>query len=392
MDNLRVLVLFGGSELFGQERANIEVFRRLSELGLKARFVTSSKWGAKAIQPELSRQGFEWTVAPFGYQWGSFLLSKEFYFLFVNLWGVFATSWRVWREARKYRATHIYVPVWMYWVYSAAGILATGRPMIFRAGDQLPANSAFHRCMSRWLLHDAAYVVCNGLFLAEKFISLGLPQYKLRVIYNHPPQRMVSSHEALPEVLPGALIVVFVGQISKHKGAAVLVEAAKRILPNNRNVVFWLVGESTWENPLAEELKSNVAEAGFERQIQFLGYRKDVPEILRAAHVHVCPSLSDDPSPNVVMEAKTEGLPSVVFPVGGIPELIEHGVDGYICRERTAEALAEGIDYFVTDAATRCAAGEAARRSLEERFGKERFRREWADVFIATDNAAREPG
>jgi glycosyltransferase involved in cell wall biosynthesis len=259
----------------------------------------------------------------------------------------------------------------------------TGKLLIFRAGDQLPANSPFHRWTGRQLLRDAACVVCNARFLADKFMKLGLAANKLRVIQNHPPQRMVSSHQSLPEVSPGAVVIVFVGQISEHKGAPVFAEAAKRILSSGRNVVFWLVGESTWGNRLAEELKRNVADAGFERQIRFLGYRKDVPEILRAAHIHVCPSVWDDPSPNAVLEAKSEGLPSVVFPIGGIPELIEHRVDGYICQDQTVEALVEGIEYFVTDGAARRTAGEAARRSLEEKFGEERFRQEWASVFIA---------
>ena len=85
-----------------------------------------------------------------------------------------------------------------------------------------------------------------------------------------------------------------------------------------------------------------------------------------------------------MLEAKKESLPSVVFPVGGIPELIEHRVDGYICRDQTVEALVEGINYLVIDAEMRRAAGTAARRSLEEKFGKERFRREWAELFLTT--------
>ena len=51
LDGTRALVLFGGSELFGQERANIEVFRNLAELGLKARFVTSAKMGTRKSNP-----------------------------------------------------------------------------------------------------------------------------------------------------------------------------------------------------------------------------------------------------------------------------------------------------------------------------------------------------
>src|SRR5207244_3016368 len=137
----------------------------------------------------------------------------------------------------------------------------------------------------------AASVICNARFLADKFTALGLAADKLRVIYNHPPQRENTSADRLPEVPPGAVVVVFVGQISEHKGAAVLAGAAKRMLSAGQNIVFWLVGESTWGNPLAEELERDVANADFEARIRFLGYRKDVPEVLREAHIHVCPSI-----------------------------------------------------------------------------------------------------
>src|SRR5438876_7363595 len=224
LDDLRVLVLFGGSELFGQERANLEVFRSLSEAGLKLRFVTSSKWGPAAIQPELSARGFEWTTAPFGYQWGKFLIGKEFYLLFANLWGILATSWRVWREIRTWRPTHIYSPNWAYWFYTAPAIALTDKPLVFRAGDQLPAHTAFHRWTGRKLLQRVSCVICNSHFLENKFARLGLPARKLRVIYNRPPQRTTLPHETIPEISPGTVVVVFIGQISEHKGAPLFVE------------------------------------------------------------------------------------------------------------------------------------------------------------------------
>lgn len=384
LKDVRVLVLFGGSELFGQERANLEVFRNLSRLGLKARFIISGKWGGQAIQPELNRMGFDWKSAPFGYHWGKSLVGREFYLLFVNLWGVLATSWRVWNESRRWDATHIYAANWRHWFYAAPGIRLTRKPLIFRAGDELPANTFFHRWTGRQLLRDASRVVCNARFLADKFSQLGLEADKLRIIHNYPPRRSVSAPERLPETAPHTLVVVFVGQISEHKGASLFVEAAKVMAVANSDIVFWLVGASTWGNPLEQELKRDVAKAGLDRQIQFLGYRENVPEILRRAHIHVCPSTCDDASPNVVLEAKKEGVPSVVFPVGGLPELVEHGVDGFICQDRTARGLIEGIEYFMMDPNRRLLAGAAARRSLDEKFGKHRFRRDWTEVFVAT--------
>src|SRR6185295_4121228 len=122
LSGVRVLVLFGGDRWFGQERANLEVFRNLVPQGLKARFVTSSKWGAKHIQPELERAGFEWTTAPFGYHWGKYLLGRYCYYLLFNLYGIVVTSWKVWREARRWRATHLYAPNWLHFSYALPAV------------------------------------------------------------------------------------------------------------------------------------------------------------------------------------------------------------------------------------------------------------------------------
>src|SRR5439155_4136431 len=99
-------------------------------------------------------------------------------------------------------------------------------------------------------LQRVSCVICNSHFLENKFARLGLPARKLRVIYNRPPQRTTLPHETIPEISPGTVVVVFIGQISEHKGAPLFVEAAKKILSTGETAAFWLVGESAWENTL----------------------------------------------------------------------------------------------------------------------------------------------
>ena len=70
----------------------------LLSVGLKAKFVLSSKWGSRQIRPEIERMRFEWTTAPFGYHWTRHMLGKHFGYFLLNLYGVVATSWRVWGE------------------------------------------------------------------------------------------------------------------------------------------------------------------------------------------------------------------------------------------------------------------------------------------------------
>lgn len=379
-----MLVLFGGAELFGQERANIEVFHALAPLGLKAKFVISNKWGTRTILPELRRHGFEWTMAPFGYHWGKYLLGPKFYYGFLNLYGIAVTSWRVWREARRWGATHIFAPNWAFWLYAAPAIRWLELPLVFRAGDQLPSHSWFHRWTGRHLLPNVDCLVCNCEFLVQRFRVLGLNPARSALIYNYPSTRCENDRSELPMLWPNCVLVLYVGQVAEHKGVPVLVEAAEKLLRAGRKLSVWIAGASMWGNEMITSLQARAEAAGWSQHILFLGYRTDIAELMRHADVHVCPSVWEEPSPNVVFEAKRAGVPSVVFPVGGVPELVEHGVDGYVCRERTAGALAEGIDYFLQDAAQRRLAGEAARRSLSNKFGAERFRRQWAEVFLKT--------
>jgi glycosyltransferase involved in cell wall biosynthesis len=175
-----------------------------------------------------------------------------------------------------------------------------------------------------------------------------------------------------------------VGQISVEKGVPILVEAVQRLLGRGRDLVLLLAGDYSWRNPMAEAMMARIKAAGLEERIQFLGYQENVPALLRGAALHVCPSIWGEPLSNVVMEAKAAGVPSVVFPDGGLPEIVEHLVDGYVCSDKTVEALMEGIEWFLDHPAERRRAGEAARRSYEEKFGPERFQREWVEVFRGT--------
>lgn len=117
-------------------------------------------------------------------------------------------------------------------------------------------------------------------------------------------------------------------------------------------------------------------------RVRFLGWREDVPELLAAAAIHCCPSLPElrEGFGLVNIEAKQAGIPSVVFSTGALPELIAHRVDGWVCYEVSAEALAEGIEYFLSDSSRLAELGQAAFRSVE-RFGWERFAGEWQEVF-----------
>lgn len=384
LDGVRVLVLFGGTRLFGQERGNIEAWRNLAAMGAKVRVITTSRADASEVQAELDRQGLEWTTAPFGYTWHNYLLGRHFYYLFLNLYSILAVSWNVFKEVRQWKPTHLYTMNWHFFTYAYPALVLLDLPLVWRAGDMPPSHSRPHRWMARRICKRVNRMACISRFIMGQWEAVGMPSSKMQVIHNYPPKRVQADKPKLPELPTGALVATFLGQVAKHKGVLVLLEATARLVAKGRNLVLWVVGDQSWDNGFSEEMKRRVVSLSLQGRVNFFGFVENVVPILEKTDIHVCPSLFPEPLSNVVGEAKQCGKPSIVFPNGGLPELVEHKVDGYICRDSSVEALVEGLEYFLDRPEERIIAGHAARNSLEEKFGLERFRKQWAETFHQT--------
>jgi glycosyltransferase involved in cell wall biosynthesis len=174
--------------------------------------------------------------------------------------------------------------------------------------------------------------------------------------------------------------ILYVGQLSPHKGVDVLVSAAIQMCRSNENVEFLIAGDYEWKNPFAKILKSDVRAAGLSDRIRFLGYVDSIHELFQIASLHVLPSVFEDPLPNVVIEAKQAGVASVVFPSGGVPEIVVHESEGYVCDDRKEESLIAGIDYYSTSPERARAHGRNAKASLE-RLGVTRFAELWNGIY-----------
>ena len=180
---------------------------------------------------------------------------------------------------------------------------------------------------------------------------------------------------------------MYVGQVIPEKGLAELLDALAVLVARGYAATLDVVGTiDGWTVPsyrgFRERVRERAAQPELKGRVRFLGRRDNVHEILRSAAVHCCPS---QPSQRegfglVTLEAKLAGVPSVVTPVGALPELIEHGVDGWVCRNAGPEAIAEGLEYFLASSSRRLEGGLAARRSAA-RFGREGFESAWREVF-----------
>ena len=385
LSETRVAVTLGGIPLWGQERGNIQVFSALREAGVRSLFLTHDEYGHLHIQPALDALGHEWTPTYYPGRWNRGMGLR---WLVGRAHEAFRSNREFVRAVRAYGATHIHTMNEQYATDLMPSMRLLGLPIVYRVGDQPRRHRALFRFVWRRVLGPAVdqFVAVSG-FIRDELVSVGVPREKIRVIYNYPPDRPALETTDLPGDLAasyGGRTVVYVGQITESKGVGHLVEAALELCSERDGVRFLLAGDHSWQNPFAEGLIDRVRERGLGDRIQFLGYVKDVKRLLALADVHAAPSVCDEALGNVVLEAKQAGVPSVVFPSGGLPELAHQpGVDTVVCREPSTKSLAEGLRHYLDlEPAGLREAGGAARSSLEA-LGITRgaFLRAWADVY-----------
>jgi glycosyltransferase involved in cell wall biosynthesis len=130
-----------------------------------------------------------------------------------------------------------------------------------------------------------------------------------------------------------------------------------------------------------EALVARAAAPDLAGRVRFLGQREDVPQLMAASAIHCVPSRPEQREAFgiVVIEAKQAGIPSVVTPSGALPELIAHEDDGWVCRDFSADALADGIEFFLD--ADHQRQGMASARRSAARYGRDQFEQAWTSVF-----------
>jgi glycosyltransferase involved in cell wall biosynthesis len=376
----RVVALLSSIELFGQEKGNIEVFKTLRSAGADLQVGVSAIEDGGQVGAYLRELEFPTFRVPFGGQWSKTLFRRRPSLIAASLTNVLRSTAVMARKCKSFRPTHVHLGTATAYSYVAPALSRYYVPMVFRVGDEPPLQSRPNLWLWRRCVARANAVIANCDFIRNRILDASptaLP--KLHRIFNLAP-----SARSIPNVMRSATEkqhVVFVGQLAEHKGIVPFVDVAMSMVRQRSDVVFDIVGGSRSSGDLERSLRARVDQAGLQHGIRFHGYVQDPSSYFRTAAVHVAPSLFEDPSANVVLEAKRLGTPSVVFPSGGLRELVRHHVDGFVCREKTAAALTEGIRWFLDWPQRLSAARAAALEDHHERFGAARFSAQWIQVY-----------
>lgn len=196
---------------------------------------------------------------------------------------------------------------------------------------------------------------------------------RVEVIHNGLDPAPFESAEPIPlDLPPGAVRLGYVGSFEPRKGLKVLAEAWRAVAGSIPHAHLLFAGKGTDEAALREMLD------GVPR-VHWLGYRRDVPNVMRALDVLVLPSFVEG-APNVVQEAMATGIAVIATAVSGTPELVRDGEHGLLAPAGDAPALASAIARLADDAELRARLAAAGHARVRAEFTLERMLDRYEDL------------
>jgi len=341
----RIMGVIIGTELLGAERGMIQALTALKEAGARISVGVSGRVEqGGAVGQHCRDLGFETFTIPFGSHFAKEWMLKDPHYRKAQVRRLFSNS-RIFRKEIAQRQPNVLVlGSTLAYAFLALALRRLKTPVVFRVGDAPIVQSRFQLWLWKSLARRSQAIVCISDFI-QKEATPHLPRKKqVDVIRNIAPLRTTVLDTRTLETLierkkPSQ--GVYIGNITAQKGVPELVDAL--ISLDDSNTGCWILGGSPHTRDLETRLKARVSSSQTRTQIEFTGYVSDPRAYLKAADWHIAPSAHSEALGNVVQEAKAQGTPSLVTPVGGLPETLTEGQTGWILEGIGAEAIEKGL-------------------------------------------------
>jgi len=236
--------------------------------------------------------------------------------------------------------------------------------------------NAYQRLVGNLIIRSSDRVIAVSRSVMKHAIAdLGVPLSKVAFIPNGVDIQAFSPCKQEPS----NTVVTYVGRLIENKGPQYLVEAGLDILKNHPEAHIYIIGDG----PLKEKLLQKVASQKLGDRIHILGSVPDILPILRMTTVFVRPSITGEAISLAILEAMACGLPVVASNVEGNIEIVENGVNGCLVPPANSEALAEAIEFLLSNREAARAMGENARKTAERSYDWKKIAEQTLEVYAS---------
>ena len=223
---------------------------------------------------------------------------------------------------------------------------------------------------------------------------LNLPSERLQVIYYPVNPSSIDSQgeseaqqsrlECLDRLgIPRQCRVIgIVGRIRPVKGQRILLKSFATLRKRFPDTVLLMLYRDTNETEAEwQGLLQDLVESNLQQSVYLYGYREDVLEIMRHTDIGVVSSVDSEVICRVAVEFFSVETPVVAFPTGALPEIIQDGVTGRIAKDKSAEALAEILEWMLESPERISEFGKNARQQSLERFDPNKLLEQTLSVY-----------
>ena len=177
----------------------------------------------------------------------------------------------------------------------------------------------------------------------------------------------LQNYDYTPEPTEGPIKIIFTARMVEDKGTLVLIEAAKKLEPEYKGKIQFLLcgGLDTNPNGITKEMLESRCDGEY---IQWLGHRKDVLELLKQSHIMAFPSWYREGLPKSVIEAEAIGRPIVTTDSVGCRDTVIDGKNGFLIPIKDSNALADALKKLIDSKELRETMGKNAREFAVNKF------------------------
>jgi glycosyltransferase involved in cell wall biosynthesis len=240
-----------------------------------------------------------------------------------------------------------------------------------------PLRSLFFRLLERRLAAGTTALIAVSPQVRDDLVALGVAPRERFVVIRlgiELDERVAPEQDGRAESrrylgIPGDRFAVgWIGRMTAVKRTDDVLVAFKRLRDGGVDAVLCMVGDG----PDRLQLEQRAHELGVARNTVFLGYQADVAPLYAAFDALVLPS-GNEGTPVTVIEALAAELPVVATRVGGVPDVVRDGEDGYLVEAGATDDLADRLAQLARDPALRARMGKQGRERVLPRYAVERL-------------------
>jgi glycosyltransferase involved in cell wall biosynthesis len=366
----KVIFLHSSSEKYGASKILLYVMNIFREMGYSTLIILP---GDGPLVPEIEKQGFEYKIINLG-----ILRRKHF-----HPKGILDRGKKLYTAYRFLDEIHEKEPISLIYSNTLAVIVGAtfarrrGIPHVWHIHEIIESPKFLVKFLASRVDRSTKRPVVVSESVAKhwrKFLDTSKPE----VIHNGIKiNSFLECQSDIREELglnPDQKVITMIGRINPGKGQLFFLDIARKVIARNPNTKFLLVGDPyPGYESIENEINGRISVENLDNHVINLGFREDIPQILKTTDIFVLPSILPDSFPTVVLEAMASGKPVIATRSGGASEMVVDGKTGFLINIGDTHEASEKITQLCSDPRLAVQMGKRGQERILKAYSFEHF-------------------